>query len=725
MRIRPSVFAIGRYALILAVLAGSIMLLNGDVNRNVFGVHDVARYADPKVIEYILPGLTFKIVSAKIAADGTISVDYKVTDPTGAPLDITGVQTPGAISPRYLIAYIPSGKTQFASYIVSSSVTNGVTVTRAGGDTGGTLTTVALGEYVYTYANKAPAGFDATATHRIGLYGSRNLTQWNLGTSYADTYLDFVPNGAAVTVTRDIVRTATCDKCHDQLAFHGGSRRSVGLCIICHQPQTGDANGNTADFPVMIHKIHMGSQLPSVAAGKPYQLGSTDWSTVVLPSDPRRCTFCHESTTGATQANNWYTNPNRAACGACHDDVNFATGQNHVNLPEPDDSQCTECHIKQGELPFDASIVGAHTIPANAPAVPGINFTLVSVANGTAGQKPTVTFTVKDNSGNPIPMSTFSANAGSLSLTMAGPTTDYGLPTSFGSDVTTTPGYVTESVMTAAQCGSTGTCTYTFTHAVPAAATGTYAIGIEGRMSMTLLAGTVVQQTAQYSGTNQVIYFSVDGTPVVKRRTVVALANCNGKCHSDLELHGALRNNTEYCVICHNPSNTDYTTRPTATVAADKALPNQAINFALMVHKIHTGMNLEANFNQDYIIVGHGGSHNDFGAAYATVPSTIPNTGVRYPAMSPTGGVHDTTDCSMCHTGGSEAVFPEGKNQVTDPQGLLNPAPATTSACTACHLKTSAFAHAVSQTDPKFGETCDVCHGSGQAFDVDVVHAGK
>ena len=46
----------------------------------------------------------------------------------------------------------------------------------------------------------------------------------------------------------------------------------------------------------------------------------------------------------------------------------------------------------------------------------------------------------------------------------------------------------------------------------------------------------------------------------------------------------------------------------------------------------------------------------------------------------------------------------------------MNPAPATTSACTACHLTPSALAHAVSQTDPKFGESCDVCHGAGAAF---------
>ena len=77
MRIPKPVFAIGRYALILAVLAPSIVLLNGDVKKNVFGVHDAARYADPNVIEYIQPGLTFTVVSAKIASDGTISVDYK------------------------------------------------------------------------------------------------------------------------------------------------------------------------------------------------------------------------------------------------------------------------------------------------------------------------------------------------------------------------------------------------------------------------------------------------------------------------------------------------------------------------------------------------------------------------------------------------------------------------------------------------------------------------
>ena len=36
-----------------------------------------------------------------------------------------------------------------------------------------------------------------------------------------------------------------------------------------------------------------------------------------------------------------------------------------------------------------------------------------------------------------------------------------------------------------------------------------------------------------------------------------------------------------------------------------------------------------------------------------------------------------------------------------------------------------ATAHAVSQTDPKFGESCDVCHGAGAEFDATKMHAGK
>ena len=725
------------FVLTLLVVASSVYM-EGQ-KKSVYAPYEKAYYADPSLIAFVQPGLVISIVSAAIASDGTISVDYKVTDPAGAPLDLTGVTTPGSISLSFLAAYIPKGQEQYTSYVVrTATAPSGTTATQAAADSGGTTKTVSTGEYIYTFSTKASSGFDATATHRIGIYGSRNLTQFDLGTNYADTTFDFVPAGGT-PAPRDIVRTPDCNQCHGLpngmtsstgsagLAAHGGSRRDVQLCIICHQPQTTDPDtGNTLDFKVFIHKIHMGSSLPSVQAGTPYQIigfqnSVSDWSTVVYPADVRRCQTCHNPNNGASQTKAWLTGPTRAACGSCHDNVNFATGANHPGGPQISDNQCSLCHVPQGELEFDASIIGAHTIPDQSTMIPGLNFTLTKVANGGAGQKPTVTFTVRDNSGNGIPMSTFKSG-GSLSLTMAGPTTDFGY-TSFGSDVTT-PGYVTESVINSATCGSDGTCMYTFTHAVPANATGTYAIGIEGRLPATLLPGTVQQMNVNYGGKNQVIYFSVDSSPVAARRTVVALSNCNN-CHAFLEVHGSLRNNTEYCVFCHNPSNTDASTRAMATNPADKALPPQGINFAMMVHKVHTGVNLKNNFNQDYVIVGFGGSHNSFGVAFASVPASIPNTGVRFPPMTPTGAVQDTTRCYVCHTNGSEAVLPIGKNPVMDPQGLLNPAPTTTSACTACHLNQSAFAHASVNTDPKFGESCDVCHSTGAAFDATQVHAGR
>ena len=721
MRIPSSVFAVIRYALALVVITGSVVLMSAP-KKTAFTPHDKAYYASEATVNFVRPGLTLKIVSANIAQDGTISVDYKITDPNGLPLDPAGITTPGAVSVSFLCAYIPKGQTQFVSYATrpqTSPITN-VTAIQAGADSGGTTKQVADGEFVYTFKTKAAgansAAWDPTATHRVGIYGSRNLTEFDLGTNYDSNTMTWIPAGGAPTNTRDVIRTATCNKCHDALSFHGGSRRGIDLCIMCHTPQTVDPDtGNTLDMKVFVHKLHMGSQLPSVIAGKPYQIigfnqAVSDWSTVVLPSDPRRCVFCHEPTqvTGATQSNNWLTNPSRVACGSCHDNVNFATGANHVNLPQVTDNQCTQCHIPQGELEFDASIKGAHTVPTESATRPGIVANILKVDNGVAGKAPTVTFTVKDFAGNGVTMAQLTGGSNRLALVLAGPASDYGY-TSFGSDVTTS-GYVSESPAATAKCANDGTCTYTFTHLIPAKATGTYAIGIEARRGITLLAGTAQEQTSEYGAVNKVFYFAVDGSKVAARRQVVDIAKCNG-CHSTLSLHGENRNQIEQCVLCHNPSENDSVVRVVATNPADKALPPQSINFALMIHKIHTGEGLQA-FNQTYIIVGFGGSHNDF-------------SDVRYPAMTPTGGVPDTAKCYMCHVNNSEATFPIGKNNVLDPQGRISPVAATTSACTACHLKLSALAHAVLQTDPKFGESCDVCHAIGAEFDVDKMHAGK
>src|ERR1019366_7184633 len=119
----------------------------------------------------------------------------------------------------------------------------------------------------------------------------------------------------------------SCNSCHDQLAFHGGHAFGMEQCVLCHQPQNVDpATGNSLDLKVMAHKIHMGSSLPSVVSGTPYQIigymnSVNDFSSVVDPASVQRCAVCHDQTTVAAQAKAFMQEPSRAACGSCHDDV--------------------------------------------------------------------------------------------------------------------------------------------------------------------------------------------------------------------------------------------------------------------------------------------------------------------------------------------------------------------------------------------------------------------
>jgi OmcA/MtrC family decaheme c-type cytochrome len=721
---------------VLLLVAGSVASVGG--SKSPYSPNEKAFYADKALVDFVNPGLSVTINSASISSAGVISVTYTLSDPTGLPLDASGATTPGAISLAYVAAYIPKGQEQYVAYTTASATGTALgTITRPDFETsGGTTTLVAAGQYQYTFKAQAPAGFDPTVTTTVAVNAIRNLTAFDLGENYAGTTFNFVPNGSPVTVTRDVVSNASCNTCHYELAFHGGNAHSISMCVMCHQPQNLDpSSGNSLDLKVMAHKIHMGSQLPSVVGtsttpGVPYEIygymnSVSNFSAVIDPADPRRCEVCHSQTTGAAQEKAFLQEPTRVACGSCHDDIDFATGYstgsepNHPGGPQADDTQCANCHIPQGETPFDASILGAHVVPTDTAAtypqnpdtlLAGINLAISSVTNTTAGQAPTVTFTLMDNSGNNIPLS----QASTLEFTMSGPTTDYG-DVNFGANAST-PGYVTESA-TGATCNSSGTCTYTFTHVIPAGSTGTYTIGGEARETVTVDAGETTQQTVTLGAANPVVNFSVDGSPVTPRRTVVLLSNCNN-CHVALSLHGGLRNNTEYCVVCHNPSNTDFTTRPSATVASYQTQPPQGINFNLLVHRIHDGVNAATNAGgppkNPYIVVGHGGSINNF-------------SGILFPVMSPTGNATYMQNCSVCHTKSSEQNLPIGLNLVQDPQGWIqaatgNPVQPASSACSGCHVSEGESAHFLANTDV-LGESCNVCHGSGAQYSVDSVHA--
>ena len=85
----------------LFVVAG-YLALSGAPKKTGFTPRDKAYYADANTVNFVRPGLTMTIVSAKIATDGTITVDYKLADSKGLGLDRLGVQTPGTVAVSFL-----------------------------------------------------------------------------------------------------------------------------------------------------------------------------------------------------------------------------------------------------------------------------------------------------------------------------------------------------------------------------------------------------------------------------------------------------------------------------------------------------------------------------------------------------------------------------------------------------------------------------------------------
>ncbi len=639
-----------------------------------------AFYANERTLNFVRPGLALRILGAEIAADGTMAATVRITDPMGVPLDREGRVTPGAVSLSFVAATIPQDATHYTSYTtrVQTSPITRVSATQAAADTGGTFTKLADGDYRYTFRTRAPAGFDRTATHTIGVYSSRNLNEFELGVSYASATFHFVPAGGEVTKVRDVIKTASCNGCHTQVAAHGGSRRGVEMCVLCHSPQTVDPDtGNTVDMTVMTHKIHMGRELPSVQAGGKYSIigngqRETDYSHIAFPAGNRNCAACHvqQGPNAATQATAMYQ-PTRAACGSCHEDIDFAAGKGHpVQL---DDSRCAQCHRPSGQREWDLSIDGAHTRPEKSRNLKGVSIEILEVRDTYAGQQPSISYRLKDGDGNlltPLELT-------SLSFVLAGPTADYAAYWSeAGRTDPSSPG---------------GTATHRFARAIPAGATGSYSITAEGYRNVTFDGPGRQPVTVRDTLKNVTTYFSVEGKAAEPRRTIVSLAKCNA-CHSDLEAHGRNRNQIEHCVECHNPNLTDAARRPAAQ------LPAESVNFSTMIHRIHTG----ATQGRPYVIYGFGGTAYDF--SKAALPT-------------------DARNCSACHVNNTERLpIADNLLNVVDPRGwLTNPGPAG-AACLSCHSSKDAAAHVQLTTAP-LGESCNVCHGPNAAFSVAKAHA--
>ena len=540
----------------------------------------------------------------------------------------------------------------------------------------GDLELIDEGTYRHTFSITLPEDVDPEATHTVGMYLRRDLSEFDLDRPVANEVAHFLPSGGEVLNVRDMSRTATCNNCHDPLAIHGGQRQKVDLCVMCHTSNVIDPDtGNSVDMDVMIHKIHMGRELPSVQAGTPYQIigfrqSVHDYSNVAFPRDIRDCKACHTENTA--QADAWFTNPNRESCGSCHDDVNFMTGEHHVDLAQTSDNQCASCHFPVGELEFDASIIGGHTIPSQSTQLEGIHIEILSVTDSAPGSSPTVHFNIANNDGEPIDPSTLT-----FRMILAGPNTDFTF-------------FVRESAAEASVPHADGGYTYTFAETLPEDATGSFTLGAEAYRNVLLNEGTAKEFTHRETSENPVFAFAVTDLEPVPRRMLVSDAKCES-CHGNLNFHGTIRHDPQYCVTCHQPGADDSPVRP------EEALPARTIDFKFMIHRIHMGEEL----SNDYTLYGFRSSEHNYNE-------------VLYPG--------DMRNCAACHEDGAWEVPVDGIADTIAASEFYSPIPPNSASCLGCHDTVYAAAHTYLNTAP-FGESCAVCHGEGAEFSVSKVHA--
>lgn len=199
-------------------------------------------------------------------------------------------------------------------------------------------------------------------TYVLDLHGARSFSYSPAGesTSYTDAALStgvqllFGSATAPETVER-VVGASACNACHDDIAFHGGSRRGFDTCIQCHgtagtentQPYETltPASGPIAslEFRNFLHSAHaevftsMPGGVQNCAAC--HGASNTAWKEVAERLHPAQSV--------PTRA--WYV-----SCSSCHDS-NAAVAHMDVNTSGSGAESCEVCHGSSGDYSVERS----------------------------------------------------------------------------------------------------------------------------------------------------------------------------------------------------------------------------------------------------------------------------------------------------------------------------------------------------------------------------------
>jgi len=549
------------------------------------------------------------------------------------------------------------------------------------------------GSYTYTFATDIDnttqtlgVVYEPDLTHRAGMELRGDIPR-------GDAVFDFnpAPLRAGAALDRDIVTTAACNQCHNPLALHGNGRFQTTYCVVCHNPGLPD-DGNLV---ALVHKIHSADN--NIVIGTE----TFDFSEVTYPQDVRNCTTCHKGADSPL--------PTIQACGACHTNVDFATGANHVGGAQDNNAGCLVCHPLSAWAGYHATEESTPNNPQLPTGLSDIQYFIddASVDNNVA----TVTFRITaDNVAlNLIPWPPAGFNAGtspSFLLAWALPQdgidepVDYNnlnspaSPSSSNGNGAGQPPSVSISGLIADNLVTT-TDNITFEAVVstapfPAGAT-MRAVALQGEME-------------QNTGTDNVTrtapskMLAID-TPA--RRRVVDSDLCLA-CHERLELHGGNRvNNVQVCVFCHVPnlSSSGRTVQNPSQAVIDAvgadplAYPEATNNIKELVHGVHAATDRPYEFVRNRV--------NGFYYNWSEV--TFPG---------------NLIDCQKCHLEGTYNVAPDdalwtterittgnsaetrddiiaARGSVPNDTDLVNSP--TTSACFYCHDTSTPESHMVLQ----------------------------
>lgn len=180
--------------------------------------------------------------------------------------------------------------------------------------------------------------------------------------------------------------------------------------------------------------------------------------------------------------------------------------------------------------------------------------------------------------------------------------------------------------------------------------------------------------------------FLYGATGTVAPYNLISSQNNCDSCHDGILFHGGGRKGNDACVLCHGIAGLGDSTQTGATA-----------NFRTMLHKVHMGDDLT-----------NASTYSVSGGNWAEVA---------FPAMPGKAKV-----CSTCH-GTSNTAWSNVATRAHAAQ--TTPTKNWFTVCNSCHDSTATATHAAAMTTNSGAESCATCHGTGQAFGVDIVHKNR